>query len=79
MRRYDVAVHGFALMTTHTHLLITPRTEDGASLAMKLLGGRYVGYFNRKYERVGTLWTGRFKAKPINDERYWLTCIRYIE
>jgi putative transposase len=79
MRRYHVNVHGFTLMTTHTHLLLTPTTEDGASLAMKRLGGRYVLYFNRKYGRVGTLWTGRFRAKLIPDERYWLNCLRYIE
>jgi putative transposase len=79
MRLYGVAVHGFALMSTHTHLLITPSTKTGVSKAMQKLGIRYVRYFNRKYDRVGTLWTGRFKAKPINDERYWLTCLRYIE
>ena len=77
--RYDVAVHGFSLMTTHTHLQLTPSTEIGASAAMKELGVRYVLYFNRRYQRVGTLWTGRFRAKPIDDERYWITCLRYIE
>lgn len=77
--RHDVAVHGFSLMTTHTHLQITPSTEIGASAAMKELSVRYVLYFNRRYQRVGTLWTGRFRAKPIDDERYWITCLRYIE
>jgi REP-associated tyrosine transposase len=77
--RYEVAVHGFSLMTTHTHLQITPSTEVGASAVMKELGVRYVLYFNRRYQRVGTLWTGRFRAKPIDDERYWITCLRYIE
>jgi putative transposase len=77
--RYRVAAHGFTLMTTHTHLVLTPTSTEGASLAMKRLGGQYVGYFNRKYGRVGTLWTGRFRAKPIPDERYWLTCLKYIE
>ncbi len=79
VQRHRVAVHGFTLMTTHTHLLLTPTSEQGTSKAMQQLGICYVLYFNRKYNRVGTLWTGRFKAKPINDERYWLTCLRYIE
>lgn len=78
-QRFRVAVHGYALMTTHTHLLITPRTKDGTSKAMQQLGVRYVMYFNRKYGRVGTLWTGRYKAKTVGDDRYWLTCLRYIE
>jgi putative transposase len=78
-KRYGVDVHGYTLMTTHTHLQLTPSSEHGPSKAMKQLGVRYVLYFNRKYQRVGTLWTGRYKAKPITDERYWLTCLRYIE
>ena len=78
-REYGVAVHGYALMTTHTHLLLTPSTKEGTSKAMLQVGVRYVLYFNRKYQRVGTLWTGRYKAKPITDDRYWLTCLRYIE
>ena len=79
IQRYQVAVHGFSLMTTHTHLFLTPATEHGTCKAMQQLGIRYVMYFNHKYNRVGTLWTGRYRAKPINDERYWLTCLRYIE
>jgi putative transposase len=78
-KRYRVDVHGYSLMTTHTHLLVTPSTTSGASKAMKQVGVAYVLYFNKKYQRVGTLWTGRYKAKPITDERYWLTCLRYIE
>ena len=78
-RRHGVAVHAYALMKTHTHLLLTPSTELGTAKAMQQLGVRYVMYFNRKYERIGTLWTGRYGAKAIQDERYWLTCLRYIE
>jgi putative transposase len=77
--KYGVQVHGYCLMTTHTHLQLTPTTEYGTSKAIGQLSIRYVSYFNRKYQRVGTLWTGRYRSKPINDERYWLTCLRYIE
>jgi putative transposase len=47
--------------------------------AMQQLGQRYVNYFNRKYQRTGTLWGGRYRAILIRDERYWLTCLRYVE
>ena len=78
-RRHRVDVHGYTLMTTHTHLYLTPTTAHGTAKAMHLLGLRYVMYFNRKYGRVGTLWTGPYRDKAITDERYWLTCLRYIE
>lgn len=77
--RHDVAVHGYTLMDNHYHLLVTPRAEGALSRMMKMIGERYVKYYNRKYDRIGTLWAGRFRAKLVQDERQWLTCLRYIE
>src|SRR5712692_5894791 len=77
--RNGVSVHGYVLMTTHTHLLVTPSDAKALPKTMQQLGVRYVMYFNRKYERVGTLWTGRYRALLVGKERYWLTCLRYIE
>jgi hypothetical protein len=39
----------------------------------------YTKYFNRRYSRSGTLWNGRYRSKTIDDERYWLNCVRYVE
>lgn len=72
-------VHGFVLMSTHHHLLVTPADADALPATMKELGERYVRYFNRKYDRIGTLWSGRYRSIPVTDEGYWLTCLRYIE
>jgi putative transposase len=76
---HGTAVHGFVLMSTHHHLLVTPRDAEALPATMKELGERYVRYFNRKYDRIGTLWSGRYRPKQVMDERYWLTCLRYIE
>lgn len=46
---------------------------------MKALGQRYVQYVNRTYRRSGTLWEGRFRSCPIQEEAYLLACQRYIE
>src|SRR5262249_3516037 len=74
-----VDVHAFALMTNHVHLIATPGAARAISLVMKTLGEQYVRYYNRQYDRIGTLWNQRYGAKPIEDERYWLTCLRYVE
>jgi putative transposase len=76
---FDVAVHAFTLMKTHYHLLVTPGGKSALPDAMRQLGIRYGLYFNRKYDRVGTLWTQRHRGIPIGDELYWLTCLRYVE
>jgi putative transposase len=46
---------------------------------MQAVGRRYVGSFNARYRRIGTLWEGRFKAALVDTDRYLLTCYRYIE
>jgi REP-associated tyrosine transposase len=74
-----VDMHGFVVMSTHWHGLVTPATASALPAAMKMIGEQYVRYFNRKYSRFGTLWTGRYRWLPIRDEAYWLTCLRYIE
>lgn len=66
-------------MTNHTHLLLTPSEEDGISRLMQFLGRNYVRNFNRRYSRTGTLFDGRFKSCLVQNSRYVLTCLRYIE
>ena len=75
----ECALHAYALMTNHVHLLLTPYLPRGPSLLMKLLGQRYVQYINKTYRRSGTLWDGRFRSSFIQDRRYVLACYRYIE
>lgn len=66
-------------MTTHYHLVVTGQKEASLSSAMQDLLSDYTSYFNRTYSRRGTLWNDRFRAKPIDDERYLLNCLRYVE
>lgn len=77
--RYDVQVHAWVFMTNHIHLLVTPSNAAGISRMMQHLGSRYVGYFNKRYERTGTLWEGRFRSCLVESESYLLRCYRYIE
>ena len=46
---------------------------------MRDLGQRYVQYFNRRHERTGTLWEGRFRSCIAESAQYVLGCYRYIE
>ncbi|ABR90434.1 Uncharacterized conserved protein [Janthinobacterium sp. Marseille] len=78
-KQFKVAIHAYVLMPDHLHLLATPVDQDGLSRMMQWLGRYYVPYFNRKYERSGTLWQGRYKATVVDAERYLMTCCRYIE
>src|SRR3954464_112581 len=60
--KHDCAIHAYVLMTNHVHLLATPGTAGAISRTMQAIGRRYVGCFNARHRRTGTLWEGRYKA-----------------
>jgi putative transposase len=61
-QRWGCAIHAYALMTNHVHLLSSAGEPEPISRAMQYVGRRYVPYVNAAYRRSGTLWEGRFKA-----------------
>jgi len=77
--KHDCAIHAYVLMTNHVHLLATPGTAGAISRMMQAIGRRYVGCFNARYRRTGTLWEGRYKAALVGSAQYALACYRYIE
>lgn len=76
---YRVAIHAYVLMDNHLHLLLTPTSADALSRMMQSVGRRYVGWFNARHQRSGTLWEGRFRTGLIEGDRHLLACMRYIE
>jgi putative transposase len=77
--QFKVALHAYVLMPNHVHLLVSPTDETGLARMMQWVGRHYVPWFNRKYERTGTLWQGRFKASVVDADAFFLLCCRYIE
>jgi len=78
-REFDVKVYAYCLMTNHVHLLLAPSKNGALGKLMKRLAGRQTRYRNRLEGRSGTLWEGRYKSSPVDDDGYLLACCRYIE
>jgi len=75
-----VKVYGYCLMTNHVHLILEPSDDTHVvGKLMRRLAGRQTRYVNRLEGRTGSLWDGRYKASPIQTERYLLACSRYVE
>lgn len=75
----QLQIHAYVLMTNHVHLLVTPTQPFSIMHTLQDLGRKFVRYVNRRYQRTGSLWEGRYKASLIDSESYLLTCMRYIE
>jgi len=64
-------------MNNHYHLLIeTPYAN--LSRGMRQLNGLYTQRFNRKHQRVGHLFQGRYQAILVDKDNYLLELSRYV-
>lgn len=69
----------YCLMPNHIHLLIRQSdNRDSIKEFTHSLFLRYSMYFNKKYNRVGSLFQGKYKAIIVMDESYLLHLSRYI-
>ena len=68
----------YCLMPNHFHLMLRSIERDSMPLFMRSLATRYSMYFNKKYERVGHLFQGIYKAVMIEQENQFLWVTKYI-
>ncbi len=68
----------FALLPAHIHLLVETKPEISLSEIMHNITSAYTKYFNKKYNRQGHLFRGRFRACVIEKEPYLLRLTRHI-
>ena len=75
--RYHWICRAYCLMANHYHLLVeTPKAN--LSIGMRQLNGIYTQSFNRRHNRVGHLFQGRFKAILVERDSHLLELCRYI-
>lgn len=73
-----VDIGAYCLMDNHYHLLVRERIENGISFFMQRLSTAYSMYFNKKYNKTGSLFAGRFKAKHLDSDEYLKYMFAYI-
>lgn len=75
--RDGVTLHAYVLMTNHVHLLL--ETGDRPlSRTMQTLQFTYSQYYNRRYDKTGHVFQGRYQAILCDREAYLLELVRYL-
>ena len=78
IERYHWRVVSFVLLDTHVHVLVIATTSD-LSAGLWWLDWQYATIFNARHPtRRGHVFESRPKTKPIRDEAYFATVLRYI-
>ena len=75
--RFNWLCHAYCLMLNHYHLLVET-LEGNLSLGMRHLNGVYTQKYNRRHNRVGHIFQGRYKSILVERESYLLELCRYV-
>ena len=75
----ECALHAYALMGNHVHLLLTSERARGPSRLMPDIAARYARYLLDEYGHEDALWEEPYDATPVHALRQLLACMRYIE
>jgi putative transposase len=80
-QRHPIRILAFCLMPNHFHLVVWPHKDGDLSTFMHWLTMTHTQRWRHARDLVGLgpLYQGRFKAFPIEQDHYLLTCLRYVE
>ena len=76
-QRDGVTVHAYVLMTNHVHLLVETGSHP-LSRTMQALQFTYSQYYNRRYDKNGHVFQGRYQAILCDRDAYLLELVRYL-
>jgi putative transposase len=75
--KYHSSIYAYCIMDNHVHIYLNPMGVD-VSTFMHSLNSAYVSYFNRRRNRHGHLFQGRFASRIVTGDAYSLTLSAYI-
>ena len=73
----EIECLNYCVMPNHYHATLRP-TLPNLSEGVRLINSRYAQWWNRRHERVGHVFQGRFKDQIVQQEGYLLSLCRYI-
>ena len=75
--RFDVGLHAFVLMDNHYHLLLETRRPN-LSRAVQWLNVSHSVWFNRRHQRSGYLFQGRFRSVVLEPAAWGMALSAYL-
>jgi len=76
--KFELSLFVHTLMTNHVHFIGIPNKEDSLAKTFSAAHMKYAQYFNKKRNRKGHLWQGRFYSCVLDDS-HLIAAARYIE
>jgi putative transposase len=77
-KKHRFHLFDYELMHSHVHLLLQPAERISLHRTMMLINGKFARDFNERKKRKGHFWLARYKAIPVESDKYALDLMRYI-
>jgi len=74
----EITLLAYCLMPNHFHFFVKQKNAGSIDKFMNSLGTRYTMYFNRKHDRVGSLYQDVYKAVSVVTESQFIYLTKYI-
>lgn len=75
--KYNISIVAYCLMNNHVHLMLKA-DENNIATMFKAFGASFVYRYNKRYNRTGGIFNGRYYSKAVNDNEYFVTVLKYI-
>ncbi|MCL2390265.1 MAG: transposase [Endomicrobia bacterium] len=75
----SVKIFAFCVMSNHVHILLESDSISKLSSFMNSVNAKYAKYYNTINNRVGYVFRGRFKSEIIEEPKYLINCLAYIQ
>ncbi len=77
LEQYAIVLHAYCWMKNHVHMALQVQ-DIPLSKLMQNISQRYTQWSNKRYDRVGHVFQGRYKAVLVDSDAYLTELIRYI-
>jgi len=68
----------YCINPNHYHFILEQVSDRGIEKFMQRFGTGYTNYFNKKYNRTGSLFQGKFKSVHVDSNEYLLHLSAYV-
>jgi len=74
-----VSLLTYNITSNHVHLIVHADGSDPIARFMQRAAGEFAREYNRRKQRSGAFWEGRYHATMVGSGEYLWECLRYVE
>jgi len=79
LRGSGVSLLNYCITRNHVHLLATARDPEAIPGLMQRVQGEHAECYNRRHDRTGAFWDGRYHCTMVESGRHLWNCATYID